>query len=544
MSMFRSLFEASNDAIFILEKNICIKCNPAAWQMHGVSRAQIIGTSPWDFGPPFQADGRGPRESAPEKVEVALTGITLGRRKAILANVRDISLRKVAMRNLKESEEKFRALAERNIDTIMRFDRQHRHPYVNPVVEQVTGISAADFIGKTGKEIAFPEAMSSSWGEAIDHVFDSGKVHRIELQRPGVRWVDWILIPESDAAGEVNAVIASGRDVTDRKALEEQLRQSQKMEAIGQLAGGVAHVFNNMLQAVLGYSDIVLSSPSLDADDREKLVEVRNAGQKAADLTGQLPAFSRRQVLHLGPLDLNLIVMGLLKMLQRLFGENIELSFVRKKALWAVNADKSQMEQVLMNLCVNARDAMPQGGELTIETMHITLDDAFCAQHDRAEPGRYVQLSVMDSGCGMSTETRRKVFEPFFTTKEKGRGTGLGLATVYGIVRQHNGVIHVFSEIGKGSRFHVYLPVIETIGAAAVKESAQPPVPEGHETVLVAEDDALIRALAGHILFMSGYSEDAVRSNFFLEKGCALIQKPFENSELLRMIRLELDRPC
>jgi hypothetical protein len=236
--------------------------------------------------------------------------------------------------------------------------------------------------------------------------------------------------------------------------------------------------------------------------------------------------------------------MGLLKMLQRLFGENIALTVVRKKALWAVNADKSQMEQVLMNLCVNARDAMPQGGELTIETMHITLDDAFCAQHDRAEPGRYVQLSVMDSGCGMSTETRREVFEPFFTTKEKGRGTGLGLATVYGIVRQHNGVIHVFSEIGKGSRFHVYLPVIETIGAAAVKESAQPPVPEGHETVLVAEDDALIRALAGHILFMSGYSEDAVRSNLFLEKGCALIQKPFENSELLRMIRLELDRPC
>lgn len=620
----RTIFDNTYDAIFVHDtRGRILDVNQKLLDMYGVSREQALkSTVLEDFSSPnnpldemalrwqrvlkgesvaFEWESRRPNDGSVFDVEVALTGITLGSRKAILANVRDISLRKAAMRTLKESEEKFRALAEHNIDTIMRFDRQHRHLYVNPVVEQVTGLPAADFIGKTGEEVGSPEAMHSSWDEAIDQVFHSGKVHRIELQRPGGQWVDWILIPESDASGEINAVIASGRDVTDRKALEEQLRQSQKMDAIGQLAGGVAHDFNNMLQAILGYSDIVLSSASLDADDREKLLEIHNAGQRAADLTGQLLAFSRRQVLQLGPLDLNLIVMGLLKMLQRLIGENIELTFVRKKALWTVNADKGQMEQALMNLCINARDAMPQGGKLTLETGNVTLDDAFCAQYDWAEPGQYVQLSVIDSGCGMSAETRRKVFEPFFTTKEKGRGTGLGLATVYGIVRQHNGVIHVFSEIGKGSRFHVYLPVIETIGVEAMGEPAQPSVSGGHETILVAEDDAFIRGLAGHILetagyrvltavdgedavrvghdhgnkidlllldvvmpkksgrevfeamqsfnpaikclFMSGYSEDAVRNNFFLEKGCALIRKPFKNSELLRMIRLELDRP-
>ncbi|OPY90748.1 MAG: Blue-light-activated protein [Syntrophus sp. PtaU1.Bin208] len=389
------------------------------------------------------------------------------------------------------------------------------------------------------------------------------------------------------------------QDVSDRKALEEQLRQAQKMEAIGQLAGGVAHDFNNMLQAILGYTNIILSS--LGPEDRHygKLMEVEKAGEKAAALTRQLLAFSRRQVLQLRPLDLNQVIEDLMKMLRRLIGENIELNIHADSALGKVNADRSQMEQVVINLCVNARDAMPDGGRLSIVTQNIRLDDDDCTKYDLEKPGRYVRLSVTDSGFGMEPETKSKIFEPFFTTKEKWRGTGLGLATVYGIVRQHDGMIQVDSELGKGSRFDVYLPVIESVEEAPLLEG-QPPPRGGHETVLMAEDDAPLRFLTEEILklagyrvlvavdgedalriyrehgqavdlllldvimpkkggrwvydeiravhpgirclFMSGYSEDAVHTNFILDHGLKLIQKPFKSMDLLRMLRQELDR--
>jgi len=328
------------------------------------------------------------------------------------------------------------------------------------------------------------------------------------------------------------------------------------------------------------------------------LQEVEKAGEKAAALTRQLLAFSRRQVLQLGPLDLNRTIDDLMKMLHRLIGENIDLQLSPGSALWMVNADRGQMEQVIINLCVNARDAMPDGGRLSIETRNVDLDDDYCTRHEWAKPGRYVRLSITDSGCGMDRETKSKIFEPFFTTKEQGRGTGLGLATVYGIVRQHEGLIHVSSAIGNGSKFSVYLPVTES--TEEILPLTQGPVPGGHETILLAEDDEPLRFLAEKILtlagyrilaavdgedalrlyrdheqeidlllmdvvmprkggcvvydeiravrpdipciFMSGYSENAMRIDFVLDQGFKLIQKPFNSADLLRLLRKELDR--
>jgi len=371
------------------------------------------------------------------------------------------------------------------------------------------------------------------------------------------------------------------------------------MEAIGQLAGGVAHDFNNMLQAILGYNDIVLSSLGPDDKHYGKLKEVEKAGEKAAALIRHLLAFSRRQVLQLIPLDLNETIDDLMIMIRRLIGENIELSILPGSALWPVNADRGQMEQVIINLCVNARDAMPDGGRLSIETQNIWFDDDYSVQHDWAKPGRYVQMSITDSGCGMDPETRSKIFEPFYTTKGRWRGTGLGLATVYGIVQQHDGMIQVHSKIGKGSRFDVYLPVIEQTEEEILVEE-QVTQQGGHETILMAEDDAPLRFLTEEILkmagyrvltaidgedalglyrdhaeeidlllldvimprkggravydeihtinpdirclFMSGYSEDALHTNFILDHGLKMIQKPFNSLDLLRMLRKELDR--
>jgi two-component system, cell cycle sensor histidine kinase and response regulator CckA len=304
-------------------------------------------------------------------------------------------------------------------------------------------------------------------------------------------------------------------------------------------------------------------------------------------------------VLQLEPQDLNLVIGDLLKMLHRLIGEHIELVVIPDHELWAVNADRGQLEQVLMNLCLNARDAMPEGGRLIIETGNIKLDDVYCSQHDWGKPGRYMRLSVTDSGCGMDQETKSRIFEPFFTTKEEGRGTGLGLATVYGIVSQHNGMINVYSEVGKGSKFNIYLPAIEQVEFEPISE-AEVPVSGGRETILLAEDDEQLRFLALEILrqagyrvlpafdgedalrlyheygreidllvldvvmprkggrvvydeirtvrsdirclFMSGYSENAVHTNFILDHGLKLIQKPFKNDDLLRSVRRVLDQ--
>jgi nitrogen-specific signal transduction histidine kinase/CheY-like chemotaxis protein len=300
-------------------------------------------------------------------------------------------------------------------------------------------------------------------------------------------------------------MLGVGTDITPRRQLEEQLRQSQKMEAVGRLAGGIAHDFNNVLTAILGYSQMLLTDLSEGDPRREDVREIEQAANRAATLTRQLLAFSRRQVLQPQVLDLNALVENLDKFLRRLIGEDIDLRVHASPDLWLVSADSGQVEQVIMNLAVNSRDAMPTGGKLTIETGNVVLDAAYAQRHIAVTPGEYVMLAVSDTGTGMDEETQARIFEPFFTTKASGKGTGLGLSTVYGIVKQSGGNIWVYSEVGRGTTIKIYLPR-ESVSVLPPRQ-VRPETTDlqGTETILLVEDEDPVRALAAKILRGLGY---------------------------------------
>ncbi|HOW63791.1 MAG TPA: ATP-binding protein [Candidatus Paceibacterota bacterium] len=307
-------------------------------------------------------------------------------------------------------------------------------------------------------------------------------------------------------------IVAVVRDITERKyaeckhrELEQQLMQAQKLESIGRLAGGVAHDFNNMLQTILGNAALALENAPPGTPLRESLEEIQKSAQRSADLTRQLLAFARKQVINPKILDLNDTVAGMLKMLRRLIGEDIDLVWMPGPDLWSVNLDPSQVDQILANLSVNARDAIAGSGKVTIQTTNVRLDDAYAESHPESEPGRYVMLAVSDTGQGMDAETRARIFEPFFTTKEAGKGTGLGLAIVFGIVRQNNGHITVQSELGRGTTFKIYLPRAEAEPTLATPKTARPSR-GGTETVLLVEDEQQILSLGRRILLQYGYS--------------------------------------
>jgi len=508
---------------------------------------------------------------------------------------------------LRQHERLLRQIIDANPSLIFVKDWDGRFVLVNQATAEIYGTTVDALVGKTDADFnPNPEEVAHFLRDDRE-VISSGRPKLISEEQvtnpltKQTRWFQTIKVPLRLPEEEASTLLGVATEITERKRLEEQLLQSQKMEAVGQLAGGVAHDFNNILTAIVGYTDLLAADFSPNSRELEDLEEIRKAARRAAALTRQLLSFSRKQMLEPRIIDLNGVVTNLEKMLRSLISENIELKTALATGLGAARADPNQIEQVIMNLAINARDAMPDGGTLTIETGNATLDENYAARHVSVVPGAYVMLAVTDTGCGMNEETKARMFEPFFTTKPPGRGTGLGLSTVYGIVKQSGGNIWLYSEPGRGTTFKIYLPTVaalpEDIGKVVPVEAAR----HGGGTVLVVEDDDQLRrlthrALAARgytvleadrgraaldiarrhkgmidllltdvvmpdtngrkladalratrpglrVLYMSGYPDGAIASHGMLEHGVAYLAKPFTTEAITRKVREVLDAP-
>jgi two-component system cell cycle sensor histidine kinase/response regulator CckA len=439
------------------------------------------------------------------KTHLSVEGLERAIRHALALRAGEVH-REQAEAALRASEERFRALVENSSDALLLIDAEGRITYTPPSSERHLGWKADQLIGRSVFDFLHPddrESIMARLAEALqrpgDRISAEFRLQHADgtfrtLEGVGVNWLD---------DPSVGAIVINTRDISDRRRLEDQLRQSQKMEAVGQLAGGVAHDFNNLLTAILGYCNLMLDDVAREDPLRGDLEEIRSAGERAAALTRQLLAFSRRQMLQPQVVNINVLVKQIEKLLRRLLSEGVELVTALASELDSVIVDPASVEQILVNLAVNSRDAMPDGGRLTIETSNVELDSLYADTHMTVVPGRYVMVAVGDTGQGMDVETKKRVFEPFFTTKEQGKGIGLGLATVYGIVKQSGGYIWVYSEPAHGTVFKVYLPSAES--AAPVEEDPDAARKQGWETVLLVEDEDAVRALAREVLRRHGY---------------------------------------
>jgi PAS domain S-box-containing protein len=430
---------------------------------------------------------------------VGLRGVTI-----------DITERKQAEAAIKEAEERYRSIFENAIEGIFQSTADGRFISVNPAMARILGYESPEELIADRTDISIQHYVDpNSRAELKRMLAKQGIVvgYECEVYRKDRSkiWVIENIRVICDQNGTLLHYEGSIEDITERKTLEDQLRQSQKLEAVGMLAGGIAHDFNNLLTAITGYSALTLMQLKAEDPLRQNIEEVKKAADRAAALTRQLLAFSRKQVLQLRILNLNEVISELEKMLQRLIGEDIRLRTVLEADLGAIKGDPGQIEQIIMNLAVNARDAMPQGGNLTIETRNVYLDENYARHHIAVNPGPYVLLAVSDNGLGMDEKIREHIFEPFFTTKEKGKGTGLGLPTVYGIVNQLGGNIWVYSEVGHGTTFKIYLPRTDEDAHEYKRSADTEKALQGEETIVLAEDEEMVRKLARRVLEIYGY---------------------------------------
>ncbi|MGA8428493.1 MAG: ATP-binding protein [Candidatus Sulfotelmatobacter sp.] len=412
------------------------------------------------------------------------------------------------------SEESLRKLSravEQSADAVMITDRNGLIEYINPAFETLTGYSHEDAVGKTPR-ILKSGAHSPGTFQELWQTILAGNVYRNILENRKkngqIYHVEECISPVRDASGAITHFISNARDLTERMRLEAQLSQAQKMDAVGRLAGGVAHDFNNLLTIITSYSELALDSVERGSSLDNKLQEILFAARRAAQLTRQLLAFSRKQAQALRVLELNPVIERIAKTLNRLIGEDIELNFIAGDGLGSVRADPVQLEQILMNLATNARDAMPQGGHLTIETSAAHLDEEYVHRKHAVIPaGHYTLITVTDDGCGIPPEEMVHIFEPFYTTKSLGEGTGLGLATVYGIVKQNKGFVWPYSEVGKGTIFKIYLPcVADQMHPTSPARSDLAAAVQGCETILLVEDEEAVRKATAEFLTLQGYT--------------------------------------
>jgi two-component system cell cycle sensor histidine kinase/response regulator CckA len=613
---YRRLFETARDGILILDAatGTVVDANPFLLNLLGYSHDQIIGQAIWELG--FLKDTIASWENFLElqlKEYVRYDDLPLetfnGRRVDVefISNVYFVDQKKVIQCNIRDITERKRAgevrtrlatAVEQTADTIVITNKDGIILYANPAFETTTGYTREEAIGQnprilqSGKQD--PEFYQQMWA-----ILNRGEVwrgHFINKRKDGKLYEEEASIsPVRDATGKVVNYVASKHDVTHEVQLENQLRQAQKMEAIGRLAGGVAHDFNNLLMGIMGYTELCRDHIDIGHPSRQWLDEITNVAQRSAEITHQLLAFARKQTIAPKILNLNDAVAGMLKLLQHLIGEGIKLAWHPCPALRPVMLDPSQADQILANLCLNARDAMGGLGTISLETGNIAIDEMYCNGHVDATPGSYVFLAVSDDGCGMDPETLTHIFEPFFTTKGVGSGTGLGLATVYGIVKQNHGFINAYSEPGKGTTFKIYFPQVMNSTAEAA-EAIAAEAPKGHgETILLVEDENSLRVtcslfletygykvlsantpeeaieLSGQyatdihllltdvvmpgmdgkqlaqricatrpsikVLYMSGYTADVIAQRGVLEQNTAFMAKPFSRNELAHKVR-------
>lgn len=616
---YRLLFDANPLPLWVFDRETLafLAVNESAVRHYGFSRREFLNMTIRDIRPeeeipallnavahPIEgltgAEVWRHRKKDGTLIDVEITSheLPFRGRQAELVLVHDITQTKKSQENLRLSEERFaKAFRSSPLPVTISTRAEGRYLDVNDAFLKMTGYERDQVVGHTATELNFwlePQERA----EMIQQIAEHSGVTRFET-KVRTRSGDVRLAEISAELIELDGrpcVLAITHDVTEAKRLEEQFRQAQKMEAVGRLAGGIAHDFNNMLSVIIGYSELL--QERFDAGPARKGVdEIQKAAERAASLTRQLLAFSRRQILLPRVLNLTGVVDNLSKMLRHMIGEDIELTVVPGPSLGSVKADPVQMEQVIMNLAVNARDAMPQGGKLIIATSNADLDEAQASQYPSLRPGSYVLLAVSDTGCGMSEETLLHIFEPFYTTKGPGKGTGLGLSMVHGVVTQSGGSIWVYSELGRGTTFKLYLPRVDE-AASLEQPKTERPIARGSETILLVEDEEPLRVLAAGILenngysvllasdgreamklakehryidllvtdvvmpgqsgselaaalthflpklkllYMSGYTSDLITQHGVLETEATLLEKPFTKNALLNKVRTVLD---